>query len=323
MHLTRRALASFGGAAALVLALISPASASVAADGSTGGAATVCGDAGNARLRPGATVADPNSLTAMSAAAEAEVQAQARTAATAGLVQIRTVFHVISAKALTPAQKDRRTTQIARQVQVLNNAYAGTGAADPSGNTPFRFAYDARTTTWTVNQAWSTMQPGTRAEENAKRALHTGGPATLNIYVANIGGGLLGWATFPEADFGNGLFYDGVVMLDESMPGGTASPYNQGDTATHEVGHWLGLYHTFEGGCFGPGDYVADTPYEAEPAFECAVDAGRDSCKSKPGLDPIHNFMDYTEDFCMNRFTAGQISRMTNTWEALRAPARA
>jgi hypothetical protein len=213
--------------------------------------------------------------------------------------------------------------QIARQVQVLNNAYAGTGAAEPSPNTPFRFAYDPKATTWTVNQAWSTMEPETRAEENAKRALHVGGPAVLNIYVANIGGGLLGWATFPEADFGSGLFYDGVVMLDESMPGGLASPYNRGDTATHEVGHWLGLYHTFQSGCFGPGDYVADTPYEAEPAFECRADAGRDSCRSKPGVDPIHNFMDYTEDFCMDRFSAGQISRMTNTWHALRAPSRA
>jgi hypothetical protein len=166
------------------------------------------------------------------------------------------------------------------------------------------------------------MVPGSRAEEAAKRALHVGGPSTLNIYVANIGGGLLGWATFPEADYGNGLFYDGVVILDESMPRGTAVPYNLGDTATHEVGHWLGLYHTFEGGCFGPGDYVADTPYEAEPAFECKADAGRDSCKSKPGLDPIHNFMDYTEDFCMDRFTSGQAARMSNIWEALRAPSR-
>jgi hypothetical protein len=86
------------------------------------------------------------------------------------------------------------------------------------------------------------------------------------------------------------------------------------------AGHWLGLYHTFEGGCFGPGDYVPDTPYEAEPAFECKADATRDSCKTKAGRDPIHNFMDYTEDFCMNRFTSGQITRMSNTWQQLRAP---
>lgn len=325
MHLPRRAFATLGGAAALVLALVSPASASVD-QGSSGGAPEICAEdeAHNdaARLRPGGTVADPNSLSALTAEAEAQVQAQAqaRTAAALGPVRIQTVFHVISAKALTPAEKYRRMGQIARQVEVLNNAYAGVGAATPSPNTPFRFAYDPSATTWTVNPAWSRMVPESRAEEQAKRALHVGGPATLNIYVANIGGGLLGWATFPEADFGNALFYDGVVMLDESMPGGTASPYNQGDTATHEVGHWLGLYHTFQGGCFGPGDYVADTPYEAEPAFECRADANRDSCRSKPGTDPIHNFMDYTEDFCMNQFSNGQVSRMVDTWQALRAP---
>ena len=319
MRLSRRSLAALFGASALVLGLASPAAASVQA-----GASPVCIDdhgathSDVARIRPGATVADPNTL---SEAAAAQALSDLRVSATlpAGSVTIRTVFHVISAKPLTYTQKERRKDQIAAQMRVLNNAFAGTGAAAPSPNTPFRFSYSPRQTTWTVNEAWSTMQPGTRAEENAKRALHVGGPATLNVYVANIGGGLLGWATFPEPTWGDALFYDGVVILDESMPGGTVVPYNQGDTATHEVGHWLALYHTFEGGCFGPGDYVGDTPYEAEPAFECA-DAGRDSCPSKPGTDPVHNFMDYAEDFCMDRFTPGQINRMSNAWEELRAP---
>jgi hypothetical protein len=319
MRLSRRSLAALFGASALVLGLASPAAASVQA-----GSTAVCAEGHGAtsdvaRLKPGATAADPNTLTELQARALSNIQARA--VLPAGSVKIKTVFHVISATKLTAAQKQRRQNQIAAQMKVLNDAYAGIGAAAPSGNSPFRFVRTA--TTFTINPNWSRMQPGTQAEENAKRALHVGGPATLNIYVANIGGGLLGWATFPEASFGNGLFYDGVVMLDESMPGGTVKPYNQGDTATHEVGHWLGLYHTFEGGCFGPGDYVADTPYEAEPAFECKADATRDSCKTKAGRDPIHNFMDYTEDFCMNRFTSGQITRMSNTWQQLRAPSRA
>jgi hypothetical protein len=316
MRLSRRSLAALFGASALVLGFTSPAAASVQA-----GAAAVCADDHGttndaARLRPGATAKDPNTLTESQARALSNVREGA--VLPAGSVTIRTVFHVISAAKLTPAQKERRQNQIAAQMRVLNNAYAGVGASAPSPNSPFRFKLAS--TTYTVNANWSKMQPGTQAEENAKKALHTGGPKTLNIYVANIGGGLLGWATFPEIHYGNGLFYDGVVMLDESMPGGTVKPYNQGDTATHEVGHWLGLYHTFEGGCFGPGDYVGDTPYEAEPAFECVADAGRDSCKSKPGRDPIHNFMDYSEDFCMNQFTRGQVARMSNTWQQLRAP---
>jgi hypothetical protein len=209
---------------------------------------------------------------------------------------------------------------IAAQVRVLNNAFAGTGAAAISGNTPFRYAYSPAQTTWTVNATWSRMQPHTAAEAAAKKALHTGGPSTLNLYVANIGGGLLGWATFPQAYYGSQLYQDGVVMLDESMPGGNVVPYNEGDTATHEIGHWLGLFHTFEGGCSSPGDYVSDTPAEAEPAFQCQQDAGRDSCRSQAGADPIHNFMDYTEDFCMNRFTSGQVARMSNAWQSFRAP---
>ncbi|EBM0725595.1 zinc metalloprotease, partial [Salmonella enterica subsp. enterica serovar Senftenberg] len=212
----------------------------------------------------------------------------------------------------TPAEKTRWETLIAAQMKVLNDSYSGATAAD-AADTPFRFSLQQ--TTWTVNPAWYTVVPG-KNERDMKKSLYTGDARTLNVYAADIGGGLLGWAYFPKG-YNHGRDYiDGVVMLDESMPGGTAGKYSLGDTLTHEVGHWLMLEHTFAHGCSASGDYVADTPREAMPQFDCPV--GADTC-SAPGLDPIHNFMDYTQDSCMDMFTPGQADRMSDAWQQFRA----
>jgi hypothetical protein len=229
-----------------------------------------------------------------------------------GSVSISTVFHVVSDHTLSGSERTRYSTLIASQMKVLNDSYAGrtrAGAAD----TPFRFKLTD--VDYTTNKVWSTVTPG-QAEREMKANLHEGDSTTLNVYTANIGGGLLGWAYFPKG-YNNGRDYiDGVVILDESMPGGRAGKYAQGDTLTHEVGHWLMLEHTFKGGCSASGDFVADTPREAYPQFDCPV--GADTCAA-PGLDPIHNFMDYTEDSCMDMFTAGQADRMSDAWLGFRA----
>ncbi len=225
-----------------------------------------------------------------------------------GSVNINVYAHVIR-KGTGISNGDIPDSWISSQIAVLNAAYA---------NTPFRFTLAA--TTRTTNSSWYTAGPDTSAEAAMKNALRQGSADDLNMYISSPGGGLLGWATFPSWYSGNPKD-DGVVVLNQSLPGGSASPYNLGDTGTHEVGHWLGLYHTFQGGCSknatNGGDYVADTPAEKSAAFGCP--ANRDTCRNIAGLDPIYNFMDYTDDACMDHFTAGQTARMDSHWTTYRA----
>jgi hypothetical protein len=231
------------------------------------------------------------------------------------LVTIPVYWHIVTTtkgdgdvSALVPAQMD-----------VLRDAYAGS-----------KFAFDLKGVQVVKNNAWFLAAAGSADEVAMKNALRKGGPDTLNIYTTN-GDIYLGWATLP---FNYKFFpsYDGVVLWWAALPGtglaatGVAEEpdgvltYDQGDTGTHEVGHWLGLEHTFgpgTGACTTPGDFIKDTPVEAEPQFFCAQ---RDSCVGAPfpGSDPITNFMDYVDDVCMDNFTVDQTKRMRKHWHAFR-----
>lgn len=221
-----------------------------------------------------------------------------RPAVTGGTIDV--YFHVITLD--DGATGSVTDAQISDQIDVLNEAYRPTG-----------WQFHLQATDRTANSVWSAM--GSRSvEQAAKAALRRGGADDLNIYAASIGGGLLGWSTFP-GDYASRPTDDGVVVLFASLPGGTEERYNRGDTAVHEVGHWMGLYHTFQGGCSKANDLVADTPAEKSPDYDCTV--GRDTCQAG-GLDDVTNFMDYGADACMDHFTVGQDSRMDYQFSAYR-----
>jgi hypothetical protein len=237
-----------------------------------------------------------------------------RAAAAAGRVQrgtrvtIPVWFHVIR-KDTTVVGGNVPRSRIVDQISVLNRSYSGATGGAATG---FRFSLVGITRTTKRN--WFNVN-GYGAEEAMKQRLKVGGPETLNVYSASLRAGFLGWAYLAQDADEVGVL-DGVVIHHQSLPGGNAAPYNEGDTAVHEVGHWLDLFHTFDGGCEGPGDHVADTAPEASPAAGCPV--GRDTCAGG-GVDPITNFMDYSHDSCTVEFTAGQAARMQQAWSAYRA----
>ena len=215
---------------------------------------------------------------------------------------INVYFHVVNAGS-SASQGNISDQQIASQINVLNQAYA-----------PWGWQFNLVATTRTTNSSWFNSCHLLSAESAMKNALRQGTADDLNLYSCNPGDDLLGWATFPS-EYNSSPKYDGVVLLHSSLPGGNAAPYNLGDTATHEVGHWMGLYHTYQGGCSKKGDLVDDTAPERTAQFGCPV--GADTCNGG-GPDPIRNFMDYTDDACMFEFTAGQDVRMDSQFSAYR-----
>jgi len=198
-------------------------------------------------------------------------------------------------------------SQIEAQIDVLNKDYAKA-----------QISWKLAGVKYVINRNWFVYAGhGTAQEKEMKYLFRSGDASTLNVYtlmppsdsiiISLNPTTILGYSTLPQW-YTDHPVMDGVVILFTTLPGGKLERFNFGRTLTHEIGHWLGLYHTFEGEtCLGDGDYVDDTAPESEETRGCP--ASKDTC-SGGGLDPVHNFMDYADDQCMTEFTSGQINRM-------------
>ena len=217
-------------------------------------------------------------------------------------------FHVI-----TSAGQGNLTSKMIRdQITVLNRTFGGgEGGADTG------FSFRLAGTTYTENKQWFATKTG--AEHDMKKTLKRGDDGDLNVY-STSGAGYLGWAYYPSITDSKQSYLDGVVLNWRSVPGASttyAGRYDLGETLTHEIGHWLNLAHTFDGGCNEPGDFVDDTPAMSVPTNGCPE--GKDSCPDSLGVDPIHNYMDYSYDTCYTEFTPGQVARAQDAWLLYRA----
>ena len=313
IRLSRAAVAATGSLALVLLGAAGPAGASLPVSERTVSCVVpeTAGDAGAAARGRDGSEQDTRSISA-SEQQKIEDQTAAILAAKGSYqasttVNVPVYFHVMTD---TAGNGDVTDKQIAAQVKVLNDDFAGRegkGAA----NTGFTFTLAG--VERIANDAWHTDQNS----ELYRRTTRQGGADALNIWLVDFM--YLGIATFPS-DYKSSNGSDGIRVYYDSLPGGGETNYNLGDTVVHETGHWLGLYHTFQGGCNEKpqgGDQVSDTPSQASPTSRCPE--GRDSCPDSPGLDPIHNYMDYSWDSCYTEFTPGQADRMHMMWDAYRA----
>lgn len=262
----------------------------------------------NRRVRCSTTLPPPDKRLAMNSRLEA-IAETTLTERASGSVRVPVFFHVI-----TSSTGEGRVSEasLREQVRVLNDAFAGRAPGGPGAATAFRFDFaDAEEI---PNDVWFNMEYRLQAmpAEIQAKARNRGGKSALNIYTVNVPNRPFGWARFPW-DPEN---VQGIVIGFKTLPGGTEISYNEGDTATHEVGHWLGLFHTFENGCNSPGDHVDDTPPERGATAMCPA-VPPDSC---PGdrRDSINNFMNFTNDRCMFQFTPEQARRMDLVHQQLR-----
>jgi len=230
-----------------------------------------------------------------------------------GTIEIPVVFNVL----YKTAAQNVSLAQLQSQIDVLNVDYAATNAdynntpalfqGVRSGNTGIKFVLDAVNRRSTTTTSWSTND----AMKKSTKGIAPTSPTTkLNIWVCNMGGGILGYAQFP----GGASATDGVVLDDNATgrTGTAAAPFNKGRTATHEVGHWLNLRHIWGDATCG-NDQVGDTPLHNTANYGCPTYPHYSTCSGTP-VEMTMNYMDYTDDACMYMFSAGQKARMQATF---------
>ena len=233
------------------------------------------------------------------------------------IITIPVVVHVIYSN----SNENISDAQILSQIQVLNDDFRRMNSdadntwsqaadtqiqfcmatVDPNGNTTNGITRKSSTrTSWGTNDAMKSSSQGGVDPWNTSEY--------LNMWVCNIGGGILGYAQFP----GGSAATDGVVMSPQyfgSSAGGSgfylSAPFDLGRTTTHEVGHFLNLRHIWGDGNCSADDFVSDTPTSDAANYGCAT--GHVSCGT---TDMVQNYMDYSDDSCMNLFTQGQKDRM-------------
>lgn len=245
------------------------------------------------------------------------------------LWKLPVVFHVLHDGQAVGTGKNISDAQILSQLQILNEDYRrkpnspgfNTNPVGADALIEFELAKTdpfGAPSNGIVRVATSTSSFFTYEREKLARLSWWPPDKYINIWVCEIKGGFFGYAEYPESDL-PGLSTspkkdstDGL-MLDYRYVGNSTqwgvAPFDKGRTATHELGHFLGLFHTWgnTSSC-SADDYCQDTPLMANPTFGCP--SSKNSCPNDPGNDMIENYLDYSDDGCMNIFTKEQVRRM-------------
>ncbi len=226
-----------------------------------------------------------------------------------GVIEIPVVVNVLyktAAQNISDAQIQSQITVLNNDFKALNSDYNNTPSffqPTRSGNFGIQFVLETVNRKSTTKTSWSTNNA---MKFNSQGGINATSPTTkLNIWVCNMGNGILGYAQFP----GGASSTDGVVIDDNAFGtvGTVTSPFNKGRTATHEVGHWLNLRHIWGDATCG-SDLVSDTPQHNTANYGCPTYPHLSTCTGTP-VEMTMNYMDYTTDACMYMFTQGQKTR--------------